>query len=259
MYIRKDKHSSMNKKGFTPLEITYPNARQSPKGDLSLTGFTLIELLVVIAIVGILAALLVPALGRARESVRRAHCANNLRQIGIAWYLYLDDHNECFPSDIIMGYGLYGGTIGGPLNPYLDAPTVDSEGSLPDENDPALKVFHCPADTSDEGPFAWWGTSYLMNTDLMNYGLFAPGFRKPRPLSTITAPYDKLLIASCGYPFGVSTHGGTSPHKKVNVLFMDGHVKMHDYNADFDDDDNDVNDPSKNVYLDPTPGNGYEW
>ncbi len=61
-------------------------------------AFTLIELLVVIVILGVVMALLFPAMGRVREGARRAQCANNLRQHGIAWYLYLDEHDERFPA-----------------------------------------------------------------------------------------------------------------------------------------------------------------
>ena len=117
-------------------------------------AFTLIELLVVIAILGAILALLFPAMGRVREGARRAQCANNLRQHGIAWYLYLDDHDEKFPS---CDSFLFGGRSGNlPLNKYLDIYSDES---------PNVEIFHCPDDSKPVNPlqppsFEIFGNSY---------------------------------------------------------------------------------------------------
>ena len=70
-------------------------ARIPPQGE-GLSAFTLIELLVVISIVGLLAAMLMPALRKARESARTAKCAGNLRQLGLAMQMYLDEQGRYF-------------------------------------------------------------------------------------------------------------------------------------------------------------------
>src|SRR5438045_8254156 len=61
-------------------------------------AFTLIELLVVIAIIAILAAILFPVFARAREKARQASCQSNLKQIGIAFKMYVQDYDETWPN-----------------------------------------------------------------------------------------------------------------------------------------------------------------
>jgi prepilin-type N-terminal cleavage/methylation domain-containing protein len=96
--------------------------QKSETGDAKSSGFTLVELLVVITIIGILVALLLPAVQAAREAARRAQCANNLKQIGLAMHMHLEA-NQAFPYGHFWPKNDWGGreaTWITSLLPYLE-------------------------------------------------------------------------------------------------------------------------------------------
>jgi prepilin-type N-terminal cleavage/methylation domain-containing protein len=102
--------------------------------DVRARGFTLIELLVVIAIIAVLAGMLLPVLGRAKEMGRRAYCINNLRQIGLGIRMYQDDNQEHPPLYLVNPRAKTYGLPGGNTN-YLDGTYISNTNS-----------FVCPSD-----------------------------------------------------------------------------------------------------------------
>jgi prepilin-type N-terminal cleavage/methylation domain-containing protein/prepilin-type processing-associated H-X9-DG protein len=136
-------------------------------------GFTLIELLTVIAILGLLVALLLPALSAAKQKASQSRCLGNLRQIGLGMAVYLNDNNDVFPGMASQIYGFQSGdwiywrTNSAVYPPFERGPIARCCGSS------ARTLFRCPLDLSDSDRLAQAGPGgpYLFSYSFTGYGL----------------------------------------------------------------------------------------
>ena len=176
------------------------------------SAFTLIELLVVIAIIAILAAMLMPALQKARDAAKTATCGNNMGQIGKGLFLYMQDNKDYFPLAQKFSVSIL---------PYLGLSDKDvklSFSSLAEES-----KYTCPKMPKTESGNRSY--SYNMNlgwNDTWHYKCKASAFKKPPKTMLVmeTVNYDSAVIQHSG----VTTKGHWPHNGKMFVFFGDAHL-----------------------------------